>query len=178
MTENVTTIASSIVTIDTPVGPVRIAASGGRIREIHLDAKEEAVSGERADRALAQRAAEQLEAYFAGTLTIFDLPLGAEGTAFQRSVWHELARIPYATVASYGEIARRVGRPTASRAVGAANGRNPIAIVVPCHRVIGANGTLTGYAGGLWRKEWLLAHEGVEGVGGVRAVGGGPGGAA
>ena len=176
MTDNVTTIASSFVTIDTPVGPVRIAASGGRIREIHLDAKDEgdgaAAAGERADRALTRRAAEQLEAYFAGRLTTFDLPLGAEGTDFQRSVWHELSRIPYGTIASYGEIARRVGRPTGSRAVGAANGRNPIAIVVPCHRVIGANGTLTGYAGGLWRKEWLLAHEGVEAVGGVRAVGG------
>jgi len=164
---------TSFVTIDTPVGPVRIAASGGLIREIHLDAKDDdgARDTDRADAAVARRAAEQLEAYFAGTLTTFDLPLGAEGTDFQRAVWRELSRIPYGTVASYGEIARRVGRPTASRAIGAANGRNPIAIVVPCHRVIGADGTLTGYAGGLWRKEWLLAHEGVTGCAPTRSAG-------
>ena len=89
----------------------------------------------------------------------FDLPLAAAGTDFQRQVWSELRRIPYGTTISYGELARRIGNPQASRAVGLANGRNPISIIVPCHRVIGATGTLTGYGGGLERKRWLLDHE-------------------
>lgn len=100
-----------------------------------------------------------MRAYFAGELQAFDLPLNMIGTDFQRVVWRELARIPYGEIISYAELARRVDRPGAARAVGAANGRNPISIVVPCHRVIGANGTLTGYGGGLDRKEWLLRHE-------------------
>jgi len=163
---------TSSLTIDTPVGPVRITASGGRIRSVHLgaDGGEDAVTGGPADRALVLRAAAQLGEYFDGTRTAFDLPLDAEGSDFQRAVWGELSRIPYGTVTSYGEIARRLGRPTGSRAVGAANGRNPIAVVVPCHRVIGADGTLTGYAGGLWRKEWLLAHEGVTGCAPTRSA--------
>lgn len=160
----------SIMTMDTPIGPVRVTASGAALRQVHLDAKDDDVAGERADRLVAGRAVEQLTAYFAGSLTSFDLPLGGEGTEFQRAVWAQLVRVPFGTVVSYGEIARRVGRPTGSRAVGAANGRNPIAIVVPCHRVIGADGTLTGYAGGLWRKEWLLAHEGVTGCAPTRSA--------
>jgi methylated-DNA-[protein]-cysteine S-methyltransferase len=102
---------------------------------------------------------EQLDAYFAGERQTFDLPLQMTGTPFQKQVWQGLMAIPYGTTISYAELARRIGRPGASRAVGAANGRNPIGIIVPCHRVIGANGTLTGYGGGLDRKEWLLAHE-------------------
>ena len=101
----------------------------------------------------------QLAEYFDGTRRDFDLPLSADGTAFQRRVWDELRRIPYGETISYGELARRIGKPTASRAVGAANGRNPLAIVVPCHRVIGADGTLTGYGGGLPVKQALLALE-------------------
>jgi methylated-DNA-[protein]-cysteine S-methyltransferase len=101
----------------------------------------------------------QLADYFAGELTEFDLPLAPQGTEFQRRVWEELARIPYGVTISYGELARRIGQPGSSRAVGLANGRNPIAIVVPCHRVIGANGKLVGYGGGLPRKQALLAHE-------------------
>ena len=104
-------------------------------------------------------AREQLAAYFAGRLTTFDLPLAAAGTPFQQTVWAELRKIPYGTVTSYGELARRLGNPHASRAVGAANGRNPISIVVPCHRVVGANGALTGFGGGIERKSWLLDHE-------------------
>lgn len=103
--------------------------------------------------------AEQLDAYFAGTLTRFDLPLAPRGTGFQRAVWSEMGRIPYGTTISYGELARRVGRPGAARAVGLASGRNPIAIIVPCHRVIGADGRLTGYGGGLERKQQLLELE-------------------
>ena len=102
---------------------------------------------------------QQLDAYFAGELQTFDLPLHMAGTPFQKQVWQGLLTIPYGTTISYAELARRIGRPGASRAVGAANGRNPIGIIVPCHRVIGANGTLTGYGGGLDRKEWLIAHE-------------------
>jgi len=101
----------------------------------------------------------QLSEYFAGERREFDLPLKAEGTPFQRRVWQELMRIPYGETISYGELARRVGQPAAARAVGSANGRNPISIVVPCHRVIGASGKLTGYGGGLPRKVWLLEHE-------------------
>lgn len=104
-------------------------------------------------------ARKQLEAYFAGELTEFDLPLNPCGTEFQKQVWQELKTIPYGVTISYGELAKRVGNPNSSRAVGAANGRNPISIIVPCHRVIGSNGKLTGYGGGMERKEWLLAHE-------------------
>jgi methylated-DNA-[protein]-cysteine S-methyltransferase len=103
----------------------------------------------------------QLEAYLGGDLDALDaIEVDTGGTDFQRRVWKELRRIPVGTTISYGELARRVGNPKASRPVGAANGRNPVAIVVPCHRVIGADGTLTGYASGVERKRWLLAHEG------------------
>lgn len=101
----------------------------------------------------------QLRAYFAGSLTTFSLPLDFKGTDFQKSVWQALLTIPFGETRSYGEIARQIGRPTAGRAVGAANGRNPISIVAPCHRVIGSNGALTGYAGGLAAKEHLLGLE-------------------
>jgi methylated-DNA-[protein]-cysteine S-methyltransferase len=101
-----------------------------------------------------------LEAYFAGDLTVLDgLPIATGGTPFQRAVWQALRAIPAGTTVSYGELAARLGQPGAARAVGLANGKNPIAIVVPCHRVIGADGSLTGYAGGTERKRWLLAHE-------------------
>ena len=101
----------------------------------------------------------QLEAYFGGRLTQFNLPIKQQGTDFQRKVWKELMNIPFGETISYGELARRVGNPNASRAVGLANGQNPISIIVPCHRVIGANGKLVGYGGGLGRKEILLQLE-------------------
>jgi methylated-DNA-[protein]-cysteine S-methyltransferase len=101
----------------------------------------------------------QLDAYFAGELSAFELEMNMLGTPFQRNVWTQLCEIPYGETISYGELAQRVGNPNAARAVGLANGRNPIAIIVPCHRVIGANGSLTGYGGGLERKTWLLKHE-------------------
>ncbi|CAM2063977.1 Methylated-DNA--protein-cysteine methyltransferase [Sulfidibacter corallicola] len=104
---------------------------------------------------------QQLEAYFAGERTRFDLPLDLHGTTFQRKVWSCLCAIPFGEVRSYGDIAAMIDNPKAVRAVGAANGRNPVAIVVPCHRVIGGDGTLTGFAAGIERKSWLLAHEGV-----------------
>ena len=105
------------------------------------------------------RAAEQLDAYFAGELRDFDVPLDMRGTPFQRRVWQALLSIPYGETRSYGEIAAAIGAPSASRAVGAANGNNPVSIIVPCHRVIGANGRLTGYGGGVHRKDALLALE-------------------
>ncbi|WP_268964573.1 methylated-DNA--[protein]-cysteine S-methyltransferase [Rheinheimera sp. UJ63] len=106
----------------------------------------------------------QLSAYFAGELTLFQLPLAAEGTAFQQHVWQALLTVPYGQTASYGDIAKQIGNPKGMRAVGLANSKNPISIIVPCHRVIGANKTLTGYAGGVDKKAWLLAHEGVSGL--------------
>ena len=104
-------------------------------------------------------AIEQMREYFAGERRKFDVPLDAPGTAFQQSVWQALREIPYGAIRSYGDIASAVGSPKAVRAVGTANGMNRIAIMIPCHRVIGADGTLTGYGGGLWRKDWLLRHE-------------------
>jgi len=109
---------------------------------------------------LLSRARDQLAQYFAGARTAFDLPLDPPGTAFQRRVWSALRTIPYGTTVSYSELARRLGDVRATRAVGAANGKNPIPIIVPCHRVIGARGELTGFGGGLDRKRWLLEHEG------------------
>ncbi|WP_233079065.1 methylated-DNA--[protein]-cysteine S-methyltransferase [Rheinheimera soli] len=101
----------------------------------------------------------QFDAYFKGSLQQFDLPLAAIGTDFQQAVWQQLSQIPFAQLRSYSDIAHALNNPKAVRAVGAANGRNPLTIIVPCHRVIGANGSLTGYAGGLERKDWLLKHE-------------------
>ena len=108
---------------------------------------------------LLTEAARQLDAYFAGELTAFDLPLHLEGTAFQRRCWEALLTIPFGETISYGEQARRAGNPKAARAVGGANHRNPVSIIVPCHRVIGSGGALTGYGGGLDVKRWLLTHE-------------------
>ncbi len=104
-------------------------------------------------------AKQQLTDYFAGTLTEFELPLQMKGTLFQGHIWEALRTIPYGTTISYGELAQQIGQPSASRAVGLANGQNPVSIIVPCHRVIGANGKLTGYGGGIERKQWLLNHE-------------------
>jgi methylated-DNA-[protein]-cysteine S-methyltransferase len=115
--------------------------------------------GGAADRIL-RTTREQLDAYFAGELTSFDIPLAASGTSFQERVWEALRTIPFGHTTSYGELAIRMGEPKAVRAVGAANGRNPISIIVPCHRVIGARGDLTGFGGGIERKRWLLEHEG------------------
>lgn len=118
-----------------------------------------AATSERGDHPVLAAAATQLDEYFAGTRTTFDLPLSPRGTDFQQAVWRALGAIPYGETRSYADIARAIGRPTATRAVGAANGRNPISIVTPCHRVIGRSGALTGFAGGLAAKQHLLAHE-------------------
>jgi methylated-DNA-[protein]-cysteine S-methyltransferase len=196
------------LTVDSPVGPLTLVASRGKLAELQLPTSAGSASGhgragsageqERAgsggqgpagsggghgpalsgggqgpalsadgqgpeagstDSAVLAAAASQLRAYFAGELTSFDLPLGPEGTPFQQKVWAALREIPYGVTASYGELAERIGQRSASRAVGLANGRNPIAIVVPCHRVIGSDGSLTGYGGGLDRKRFLLDLE-------------------
>ncbi len=110
--------------------------------------------------AMLARACEQLQEYFAGARTAFDVPLSASGTTFERRVWELLRGIPYGTTTSYGALAHRLGDPRATRAVGAANGKNPIPIIVPCHRVVGARGDLTGFGGGIDCKRWLLEHEG------------------
>jgi methylated-DNA-[protein]-cysteine S-methyltransferase len=152
--------------IDSPIGPLTLAADDGKLSglymEVHSHAPEDATLGPRGtidDDAVLAKAASQLQAYFAGELTEFDLPLNMTGTGFQRTVWAALCDIPYGETISYGELARRIGQPSASRAVGLANGRNPVSIVVPCHRVIGANGSMTGYGGGLDRKRYLLGLE-------------------
>ena len=157
--------ARTHVTVPSPVGPLTIVAQDGAITGLYMDAQRHApqpellgVPGDAGDEPFAAAAA-QLSAYFAGRLTEFDLPLSPAGTDFQLRVWTGLRAIPYGQTVSYGELATRVGSPTASRAVGLANGRNPIAIVIPCHRVIGADGSMTGYGGGLDRKQFLLALE-------------------
>ena len=110
------------------------------------------------------RASVQVSEYFQGARRTFDLPLVLCGTDFQRSVWRHLAQIPFGQITTYQDIAKAIGKPRAVRAVGAANGRNPISIIVPCHRVIGSDGSLTGYGGEIWRKEWLLKHEGCQAI--------------
>ena len=157
--------------IDSPLGPVFVGGSGAGLHRVEFldDGRDEASrvallereSGDAPARhpTAAAPAVEQLREYFAAQRERFDVPLAARGTEFQRRVWEALRRIPYGETASYGEIARAIGRPAASRAVGAANGRNPISIVVPCHRIVGAGGALTGYGGGLDRKAWLLNLE-------------------
>jgi methylated-DNA-[protein]-cysteine S-methyltransferase len=149
-------------TMESPVGTLTLTAVDGRLTGLHMDGQRHAPTSsedwERDDDGLAA-VVDQLEAYFAGSRETFDVPLDLQGTDFQRRVWAGLLEIPYGETMSYGELARRVARPGASRAVGLANGRNPVAIIVPCHRVIGADGTLTGYGGGLDRKVWLLDHE-------------------
>lgn len=157
-----TTTAHHELRMNSPVGPLRLVAEGDALTAVLFgDGPEHAAP--RAPRAaphpVLERAREQLDAYFAGERLAFDLPLSPAGTAFQRDVWTALRAIPFGETRAYSAIAASVGRPRACRAVGAASSRNPIAIVVPCHRVIGASGALVGYAGGEWRKRWLLEHE-------------------
>lgn len=142
-------------TIDTPIGHLRICEDDGAICAIAFTKDALCPPGT----PLLQEAVRQLEAYFRGELKVFDLPVRLAGTAFRLRCWEALRTIPYGYTISYGEQARRIGNPKAVRAVGGANHHNPISIVVPCHRVIGADGTLTGYGGGVDVKAWLLDHE-------------------
>lgn len=149
-------------TIPSPVGPLTLAGHDDVLTHLRMDDQTHPPGGRDAwlpDDDAFPKVVDQLEAYFARELTGFDVPMELAGTPFQRQVWAALCDIPYGETISYGELARRIGKPNASRAVGLANGRNPIGIIVPCHRVIGANGTLTGYGGGLGRKQALLELE-------------------
>lgn len=141
--------------IDSPVGSIRIAEHDGGI--CNLDFTQDAPVPP--ETALLKEAVRQLQAYFDGTLTEFKLPLHMEDTPFRMRCWQALTTIPYGETISYAEQARRIGNPRAVRAVGGANHHNPISIIVPCHRVIGADGSMTGFGGGIHIKEWLLAHE-------------------
>lgn len=145
--------------LPTPLGLLRVATNRHALLALEFDTPEALGELSSTSRDLVGRLRDQVDRYFAGERVVFDLPLAPAGTPFQHEVWQALRGIPYGETVSYAAIAARVGRPSAVRAVGAANGRNPIAIIVPCHRVIGTNGTLTGYAGGLERKRALLALE-------------------
>ena len=159
-----------VATLDSPIGPLTTAERAGRVCLLHFGADGPEVDrmfdrwypGEVRHREALRDVGEALARYFAGeTAAIDGIAVELNGTPFQKRVWTALRRIPCGSTISYADLARRIGEPSAVRAVGAANGANPVAVVVPCHRVIGTDGTLTGYGGGLERKQWLLAHEGV-----------------
>ncbi len=168
----------SITHYDSPIGAIEIRATDTAVSRLEFIEEppadhairntQNAASSPSGAHPLLEEARRQLDAYFSGALQRFDLPLALDGTPFQRQVWQQLLSVGYGETASYQAIADAIGNPKAVRAVGAANGRNPVAIIVPCHRIIGSNRAgsgarpkLTGYGGGLWRKEWLLRHEGV-----------------
>ena len=150
-------------TLDTPIGGLLLMGDGDALCGVHFQAGPRPTRPSKdwvEDARPFREVVRQLKAYFAGRLQVFDLPLAPQGTEFQIQVWRALGTIPYGRTRSYGEIARHLGRPEASRAVGAANGQNPIPVIIPCHRVIGADGSLTGFGGGLPIKRRLLALEG------------------
>jgi len=145
--------------VDSPIGTIEIGVNSECVT--NLDFVDQPRKTTPHESRVLGLAIEQIEAYFEGRLQVFDLPLELAGTSFQRSVWQALLTVPFGRTASYQQMADIVDNPKAVRAVGAANGQNPVSIIVPCHRIIGKNGSLTGYGGGIWRKEWLLRHEGV-----------------
>lgn len=144
--------------IDTPVGVLEFKASEKGVTQIIFCGDQKGVI-QPSD--ITDCCKQQLHEYFDGKRKVFDIPLDPQGTPFQQSVWACLLKIPFGEVATYGDIAKMINKPKGSQAVGGANGRNPITLIVPCHRVIGANGSLTGYAGGIERKLWFLNHEGI-----------------
>lgn len=145
--------------MSSPVGDLLLVAEGAALVRVEFARSAARAIGTAEEKDMTARAREELGAYFSGALDRFTVPMELRGTAFQKAVWEALREIPLGACATYGEIARAVRRPAAVRAVGGANHVNPIAILVPCHRVIGENGSLTGYAGGLEKKKWLLEHE-------------------
>ncbi len=157
--------AAYLARIDSPIGRIEVTADTDAITSLSIERSRRLPHDGQPDRGspILERATTQLGEYFEGTRASFDLPLNATGTEFQRSVWRELADIPFGVVLSYGEIGLATGRATAGRAVGGAVGANPIPIIVPCHRVLGSNGRITGYSGGdgIPTKAWLLDHEGI-----------------
>jgi methylated-DNA-[protein]-cysteine S-methyltransferase len=158
--------ATATSVIESPVGPLHLAATDEGLTHIlfvdQMDREPQVVSGDGAARRIVRETERQLDDYFAGRRRKFDVPLAPAGTEFQRATWKALAEVPYGETISYAELARRMDRPRAVRAVGAANGANPIPIILPCHRIVGADQSLTGYGGGLDRKRRLLSLEGVE----------------
>jgi methylated-DNA-[protein]-cysteine S-methyltransferase len=140
-----------------PLGPIEICGMKDSI--LSVDFVEDMLPGDADLPFCLKTGLKQIDEYFSGKRKEFLLKLDPQGTNFQRMVWQQLEKIPYGAVVTYGEIAGIIGKPKACRAVGSANGQNPIAIIIPCHRVIGSDGSLTGYGGGLWRKEWLIKHE-------------------
>jgi methylated-DNA-[protein]-cysteine S-methyltransferase len=146
--------------LDSPLGPLLLTGDGQSLTGLHTDQHGRLPTelGPRVDEEFAEARA-QLDQYFAGVRDVFDLPLNAPGTAFQQAVWHALRQIRYGSTMTYRQVAEQVGNPKAVRAVGSANSRNPISIIVPCHRVLGSDGALIGYAGGFHAKRWLLDHE-------------------
>jgi len=164
LTDTLNAACTAQALIDTPLGPVRVARTATGIAGLWFEGQKhhpgELTAPMQPDDPLLQCAAQALQRYFAGEAAAFELPLDLHGTPFQRSVWQALLRIPAGRTCSYGEIARSLGAPQAVRAVGAAVGRNPASLLVPCHRVLGRDGSLTGYAGGVQRKQALLALEG------------------
>jgi methylated-DNA-[protein]-cysteine S-methyltransferase len=150
--------------VDSPCGPLTLVAEGDALCGLYMDLQrhrphDSALGDPEPGAPIFERAETELKEYFAGQRREFDVPLTFAGTPFQRLVWAALREIPYGETMSYGELAERLGKPSAARAVGLANGKNPIGIIVPCHRVVGSNGSLTGYGGGLDRKRYLLDFE-------------------
>ena len=145
-------------TIKSPIGPLTLVEEGGALVQVVFDG-DPVIAGREEDSPLLREAERQLAAYFAGHLQVFSLPLRTEGTPFQEKVWRALQQIPYGETRTYGELAASIGQTAAARAVGGANHRNPLPIVIPCHRVVAAHGGLGGYGGGLDKKRWLLALE-------------------
>ena len=145
--------------VESPLGPLLLTAAGAGLTGLWVNREHPVGAGWRRDRGPFDAVVTQVAEYLAGERRAFDVPLAPRATPFQRLVWDELVRIPFGTRTTYREVAARIGRPTAIRAMGHANGANPISIIVPCHRVVGSDGSLTGYGGGLAAKRWLLDHE-------------------
>jgi methylated-DNA-[protein]-cysteine S-methyltransferase len=145
--------------LDSNIGPIQLTASDTGLTGLIFDAKSDNGSSG-SNHSILNEARKQLDEYFQGKRKEFNIPLDMNGTEFQMKVWNAVAKIEYGTTATYQDIANSIKNAKSVRAVGLANGKNPIPIIIPCHRIIGSNGKLTGYSGGLWRKEWLLRHEG------------------
>ena len=156
--------------LESPIGPLQLYARGDALIGLYLPNRGPDLDVPERSSPVLTRAANQLAEYFSGNRQTFDLPLDGEGTDFQRKVWRALLDIRFGEVRSYAQIANEIGQPTASRAIGSANGKNPISIIVPCHRVIGSSGQLVGYGGGKPAKQWLLDHENRHAAVGQRAL--------
>jgi methylated-DNA-[protein]-cysteine S-methyltransferase len=151
-------LANFTANYNSPLGLLTVNASYTHLISVHFNTEKE-ITNQNIENNITQQTINELQQYFNGSLQQFTVPLMPTGTLFQQSVWGQLATIPYGSTTSYMQQAKNLGNPKAIRAMASANGKNPIAIIIPCHRVIGSNGSLVGYAGELWRKQWLLQHE-------------------